>query len=101
MKPTKRIRHVAAVVAGLAVACLGLAATASAAFATIIPLPGGPADPRTHEAVYTVTRTVVKGGMPGWQIALIAAGTALVAAALAVVADRARTARRIPAPTAA
>jgi hypothetical protein len=32
--------------------------------------------------------------MPGWQIALIAAGTALIAAALAVLADRARAAHR-------
>jgi LPS O-antigen subunit length determinant protein (WzzB/FepE family) len=41
-----------------------------------------------------VTRTIVAGGMPGWQIALIAAGAALLAAALAVLADRAWTARR-------
>ena len=32
--------------------------------------------------------TVVVGGMPGWQIALIAAGAALLAAALAVLAGR-------------
>ena len=32
--------------------------------------------------------------MPGWQIALIAAGTALIAAALAVLADRACAAHR-------
>jgi hypothetical protein len=41
-----------------------------------------------------VTRTIVAGGMPGWEIALIAAGAALLAAALAILADRARTARR-------
>ena len=38
--------------------------------------------------------TVVVGGMPGWQIALIAVMAALVAATVAVLADRARTARR-------
>jgi hypothetical protein len=38
-------------------------------------------------------RTIVAGGMPGWQIALIAAGAALVAAALAVLADRKLTSR--------
>jgi hypothetical protein len=38
--------------------------------------------------------TVTSGGMPGWQITLIAAGAALVAAALAVLADRAWGARR-------
>jgi len=37
---------------------------------------------------------VVIGGMPGWQIALIAAGAALLAAVLAVIADRAWLARR-------
>jgi hypothetical protein len=41
-----------------------------------------------------VTRTIVAGGTPGWQVALIAAGAALFAAALAVLADRAWTARR-------
>jgi tetratricopeptide (TPR) repeat protein len=45
--------------------------------------------------------TVVAGGMPGWQIALIAIGAALLAAALAVFADRTLTARRRPAATAA
>jgi hypothetical protein len=32
--------------------------------------------------------------MPGWQITLIAAAAALLAATLAVIVDRARTARR-------
>ena len=32
--------------------------------------------------------------MPGWQIALIAAGAAVIAAALAVLADRVLAARR-------
>jgi hypothetical protein len=35
----------------------------------------------------------VPGGTPGWQIALIAIAAALVAAALAVLADRTRTTR--------
>jgi hypothetical protein len=37
---------------------------------------------------------VVAGGMPGWQIALIAIGAAIVAAAAAVFLDRARAGRR-------
>ena len=37
---------------------------------------------------------VVAGGMPGWQIALIVAGAALVAGALALLVHRARAARR-------
>jgi hypothetical protein len=39
-----------------------------------------PAQVRVH--------TIVAGGMPAWQIALIAVGAALMAAALAVLADR-------------
>ena len=46
-------------------------------------------------------QTVVVGGMPGWQIALIAIGAAVVAAAVAVLLDRARATRRHqPAPSA-
>jgi hypothetical protein len=44
-------------------------------------------------------RVIAEGGMPGWQIALIALAAALVAAAVAVLLDRARTARKIHAPT--
>jgi hypothetical protein len=45
--------------------------------------------------------TVMVGGMPGWQIVLIAAAAALVAATAAVFLDRLRTARRKQATTAA
>ena len=38
---------------------------------------------------------MVVGGMPGWQIALIAIGAALLAATAAVLADRAWATRRI------
>ena len=38
--------------------------------------------------------------MPGWQITLIAVAAALVAAALAVLLDRARAARKTHATTA-
>jgi len=45
--------------------------------------------------------TIVTGGMPGWQIALIAVTTAVIAATTAVILDRALAARhRLPAPTA-
>jgi hypothetical protein len=47
------------------------------------------------------TRTIVEGGMPGWQIVLIAVGAAVAAAVLAVLIDRARLARRKPAPAVA
>jgi hypothetical protein len=37
---------------------------------------------------------VTAGGMPGWQITVIALGAALVAATAAVLLDRARAARQ-------
>ena len=51
-------------------------------------MPDGPAQPAP------TVHTVVVGGTPGWQIALIAIGAALVAATAAVLMDRARSARR-------
>jgi hypothetical protein len=112
-------RRIAAAFAALAAACLGLAVTASAAFAQVPGSPGYQALPASlvrqallqgedlgpvsgtgtaQSGALTVTRTIVVGGMPGWQIALIAAGAALLTATLAVVADRARAAHRKTAP---
>ena len=88
------------VLAALAtLACAVLAATAAgpAAFAmTIVPGPGGGG---TVPVPAGGVRVLVSGGMPGWQITLIAAAAALVAATAAVFIDRARAARRTP-PTA-
>jgi hypothetical protein len=80
----------AAVTGGL----LAWAAAVPAAFAGI-PVPGpdggyGPAGPNPPATV----RVVTTGGMAGWQIALIALGAALVAAAAAVLLDRALAGRR-------
>jgi hypothetical protein len=107
MNPIRHIGRFAAVLAGLACAWLGLAAAAPAAFATPgpIPLPGGPAGPiltpppqapgtAKHPPLPVQVHTVVIGGMPGWQIALIAVGAALLAATVAVLADRARAAHQ-------
>jgi len=105
MHRIQRIRRVAVALAGLAVAWLGLAVAAPAAFARVIPLPGeGGTVPASGSGTVptfgapTVTRTVVVGGMPGWQIALIAVGAALLTATLAVLADRVRAAHRKTAP---
>jgi hypothetical protein len=114
MSHIPRIRHFAAALTGLACASLGLAATASAAFAQVLGSPsyGGMPTALVRQALLqgedlapasgpgtapssgalTVTRTIVVGGMPGWQIALIAVGAALLTATLAVLADRARAA---------
>jgi hypothetical protein len=90
------IRHLASALAALTGALLTATVAAPAAFALPVPPPGGggtvPPPP---------VPTVVAGGMPGWQIALIAIGAAVVAAAVAVILDRARAGRRHqPAPSA-
>ena len=79
----------AAALAAAACALLASAAIIPAAWA-MIPYTGGtPAAP--------TVRVVTEGGMPGWQITLIALSAALVAATTAVLLDRARAARR-PSP---
>jgi hypothetical protein len=97
VNPIRRIRRFAVVIAGLAAAVL----VATPAFARLEPDPGaGYVAPASVPAQVQV-RTIVAGGMPGWQIALIAVGAALLAAALAVLADRAMAARRRTATAAA
>ena len=90
-----RIRRIAAGLAGLAASVLVALTGATAALAYPDPPMPGPAAPIQPPRVHTI----VAGGMPGWQIALIAIGAAIFAAALAVTLDRARTAhRQLPAP---
>jgi hypothetical protein len=129
MNPIRHLRRLAAALAGLACAWLGLAIAAPAAFANVtVPGPGmaGPAPITTPPVGYpcspecsplldkhlllshghstgTVYRvhTVVVGGMPGWQIALIAVVAALLATTAAVLAYRAWAARRKPVTAAA
>jgi hypothetical protein len=105
MNPIRHLRRLAAALAGLAGALLAFAAAAPAALAAG-PLPPGPGwykhPPLPGHVVHTVhqgpvpvpLRTVVIGGMPGWQITLIAIAAALLAATVAVLADRAWTAHR-------
>jgi hypothetical protein len=98
MNPLKHIRRFAAALAGLAGALVAFGATP--AFAMHVPPPGsGSGSGITTSPVGTTpppveVHTVVVGGTPGWQIALIAVVAALVAATAAVLADRARIARR-------
>jgi hypothetical protein len=92
-----RIRRIRAVLAALAGTLLALAA-ASPAFARPWPPPGVPSAPVRAPAQ---VHTIVIGGMPGWQIALIAVGAALVAGAVAILTDRSWTARKAHATTTA
>ena len=87
------LRRIFAAVVALAGTMLALA-TAPAAFAR--PLP--PPDCCTTGTAAGVT-LITGGGMPGWQITLIAVGAALVAAAVAVLLDRAWAARKTHATT--
>jgi hypothetical protein len=97
MSRIQSIRRLAGFVAGLATALLTAAITMPAALAVHVPPPGATTE---SPPVVVHTRTIVEGGMPGWQIVLIAVGAA-VAAVLAVLIDRARLARRKPAPAVA
>lgn len=94
MNGIRYIRRLAGVLAGLAAVLLAFGATT--AFASVPhPDPAGAGDPAPvfPAPVHTIT-LVTGGGMPGWQITLIAIGAALIAATVAVLLDRARAARR-------
>lgn len=85
-----RIRRSFGILAALAGAMAAFGAAVPAALAVTVP--PGPDRPALLPA--PSVHTVVGGGMPGWQIALIAIGAALFAAAAAVLLDRAHAARQ-------
>ena|SRR6516165_1080748 len=93
MRTIKSLSRLGVVLASLAAIAVGFANGASAA---MIPVPGGGGAASPDAGPVTVVRTVVVGGMPGWQIALIAVVAALVTAFAAVLAERTRMARRRP-----
>jgi len=97
MNILKRLRRMAMVLAGLGVTMVALASAASASTASLPP-PGDEAGP---SQTVPIVHTVVVGGTPGWQIALIAIGAALAAAVTAVLLDRIRSTRRPPVATSA
>ena len=83
------IRRIAVMLAGLAGAALAFSAAAPDALAAL-----PPPDPGGTTLMSPPGHTVVTGGMPGWQITLIAVGAALLAAAVTVLLDRMRVTRR-------
>ena len=89
-----RLRRLIVALAAVTGGALAWAAAVPAASAAIIPVPGdGPYGPGPAAPPGPVPM-IAAGGMPGWQITLIAVAAALAAAAAAVVLDRARTSRR-------
>ncbi|HEY5351173.1 MAG TPA: hypothetical protein VIK57_01840 [Streptosporangiaceae bacterium] len=92
MTAIRRMFRSATRVAIAAAALLGGIIAAPAAFATEVPMPGQ-GDASTTAVPVTV-HTVTVGGTPGWQIALFVVAAAVLAAVIAVLADRMRTGRR-------
>jgi hypothetical protein len=91
MNRIRAISRLGGILAGLGGALLAFSATSPAALASRTPPFGGlvergPAPPPVH--------VIVVGGMPGWQITLIAAAAAVLTAATAVILDRVRAARQ-------
>jgi len=88
-----QLRRITTVLSAAA-AVLAWAAAVPAASAAIIPVPGdGPYGPAPAAKGGTV-QVITAGGMPGWQITLIALAAALAAATAAIFLDRARASRR-------
>ena len=84
-------RRVAGVLTGLAGTVLACTSALPAAAAYRMPPPGSQAR-SVHPPAHV--HTIIVGGMPGWQITLIAAGAAVFAAAAALILDRTRTVRQ-------
>ncbi len=102
MNGIRHIRRLASVLAGLAGVLLASAAAVPAAFAGTNPIPDPPGyvgDPYIGTSPVapvpaTTVHVINTGGMPGWQITLIAIAAALLTATVAVLLDRARATRR-------
>jgi hypothetical protein len=93
-----RVRRLVGV---LTASCGGVLAFATApAFAMQVPVSEGGYS-TIAPAPATTVRVVTTGGMPGWEITLIALGAALLAATAALLLDRARARRRIVSPASA
>ena len=103
MKHVHFVRHAASVVLAICSSLLGFALFAPSASALMVGfqsyangrVPSSAGTPLVApQPRLTVVHTVLAGGMAGWQVTLIAVGAALLAAVVAVLADRARAERR-------
>ena len=89
-----RLGRLAAALAAVTCGLLALVTASPAAFARPVPPPGGSWTTSVTPLAPATVRVISTGGMAGWQIALIAIGTALVAAAAAILLDRTLAGRR-------
>ena len=97
-RTTTRLRRVTAALAAVTGGLLAWVAAVPAASAATILIPdpgaGGAYGPLPATAAAAPVQVIAAGGMPGWQITLIAVAAALVAATAAVLLDRTRASRR-------
>ncbi len=94
-----RLRQLAAVLAAVTCGLLASASIVPAAFARMVPPPGGQYGPA--QVAPATVRVITAGGMADWQITLIALGAALFAAAAALLTDRALAGHRAASATTA
>jgi hypothetical protein len=88
------LRRITAALAAVVGGVLAWAAAVPAASAATILIPDPGAGAAYGPALPAPARVIAAGGMPSWQITLIAVASALVAATVAVFLDRARASRR-------
>jgi hypothetical protein len=95
-RATTRLRRITAALAAVTGGLLAWAAAVPAASAatTLIPDPGGASGTVPATPPPAPVQMIAAGGMPGWQVTLIAFAAALVAATAAVFLDRTRASRR-------
>ena len=97
LRTATRLRRITVALAAVTGGLLAWAAAVPAASAAtiLIPVPGadGAYGP-VPAAPAAPVQVIAAGGMPGWQITLIALAAALVAATTAVFLDRTRASRR-------
>ena len=93
MNPIRTIGRLACTLTGLAAALAAAAVAAPAAVAATRPYPPGPPAEVVRFGPVAHAFNGVTGDMTGWQITLIAIGSAIAGAVVAVLLDRARAAR--------
>lgn len=93
MNNSRLVRRGAGVIIAMAASLLGVVLCSPSAFALVMHPVGSGSSPAVTPRPAAVNGLVV-AGMAGWQVALIAIGTALFVATIAVITDRSRQSHR-------